>query len=180
MMLHQPSTTLRRFFAGLAEYVFQAELGVADSPLVDYVSDLLIRFIRIDTMHRVRTLNGRPVHEVAEMLIEANFRVGDARREVHRHIGDFTLFWTGVYPEALREMRGPDTKDQFVDYCQQGKRAYHIAATIATDLDADAPADVLERLSHNFEMCAYGLREIRREWERRDGDEETPRPILIG
>ena len=180
MTLSQPSTTLRRFFAGLSEYVFQTELGVADAQLVDYVSDLLIRFIRIDTMHRVRTLNGRPVREVTDMLFEANVRIGDARREVHRHIGDFTLFWTGVYPEALREMRGPETKDQFVDYCQQGKRAYHIAATIATEHDIDAPADVLERLSHNFEMCAYGLREIRREWERRDGDEETPRPILIG
>ena len=35
------------------------------------------------------------------MMVEAEARIGDARREVHRHIGDFTLFWTGIYPEAL-------------------------------------------------------------------------------
>ena len=37
-----------------------------------------------------------------------------ARREVHRHIGDFTLFWTGVYPEALREMQFSPTNIRIV------------------------------------------------------------------
>ena len=31
-----------------------------------------------------------------------------------------------------------------------------------------ADADVLRRLSADFEMCAYGLGEVRREWERHD------------
>ena len=33
-------------------------------------------------------------------------------------------------------------------------------------------APVLRRLSNEFELCAYGLREVRREWERfrRDAD----------
>lgn len=169
---------LDRFFAGLAEQTFEAQLGVVDPPLVDYVTNLLIRFVKSDSVYRVRALNGRPVYEVAEMVMEAEHRIGDARREVHRHIGDFTLFWTGMYPEAVRELRHPQKKDYFVDYCQQGKRAYHIAATIDTEHDEQAPRDVLERLSRQFEMCVYGLGEIRREWERRDG-EEGPRAILI-
>ena len=28
--------------------------------------------------------------------------------------------------------------------------------------------EVLERLSHDFELCVYGLGEVRREWERRE------------
>jgi hypothetical protein len=170
---------LKRFFAGLTEQTFEVQLGVADPPLVDYLTDLLIRFIRNEQVYRVRALNGRPVCEVADMIAEAQQRIGDARREVHRHIGDFTLFWTGLYPEAVREMRGPQRKDYFIDYCQQGKRAYHIAATIDTEHEEQAPRDVLERLSRQFEMCAYGLREVRREWERREDDPETPRGILI-
>ena len=162
---------LDRFFAGLAEQTFEAHLGVVDPPLVDYVTNLLIRFVKSDSVYRVRALNGRPVYEVAEMVMEAEHRIGDARREVHRHIGDFTLFWTGMYPEAVRELRHPQKKDYFVDYCQQGKRAYHIAATIDTEHDEQAPRDVLERLSRQFEMCMYGLGEIRREWERRDGED---------
>ncbi len=173
-----PPITLRQFFSGLAEYVFQTQLGVADPPLVDYVGNLLVRFVRTDAILRIRTLTGRPVSEVAEMLIEANHRMGVARREVHRHIGDFTLFWTGVYPEALREMQSAATKDQFVDYCAQGKRAYMIASSIDANSKEDAPADVLQRLSSQFEMCAYGLREVRREWEERD-EPDPHRPFLV-
>ncbi|MBP85213.1 MAG: hypothetical protein CMJ64_00610 [Planctomycetaceae bacterium] len=173
-----PTTTLQRYFSGIAEYVFQSELGLADPPLTDYVSGLLMRFVRTDAIHKVRNLTGRPITEVAEMLVEANARVGTARRAVHRHIGDFTLFWAGVYPEALREMQSSMKKDHFIDYCSQGKRAYFIASTIETDEEAAAPRSVLERLSEQFELCAYGLREVRREWERRD-DEDILTPLLI-
>lgn len=170
--------TLQKYFAGIAEYVFHSQLGIADPPLVDYVSGMLLRFVRTDAIHKVRNLTGRPLTEVAEMLVEANARVGIARRSVHRHIGDFTLFWAGVYPEALREMQSAAKKDHFIDYCSQGKRAYFIASTIDTDDEKEVPAPILERLSRQFEMCAYGLREVRREWERRD-DDEMPQPLLL-
>lgn len=173
------STTLQRYFTGLAENVFESQLGVADVPLIDYISGLLLRFTRLENLHRVRNLSGRPMTDVVGMLEEARVRVGPARREVHRHIGDFTLFWAGVYPEALRELRSPSKKDHFMDYCAQGKRAYFIASTIDSwdELD-DVPSSTLEQLSSHFEMCAYGLREVRREWERRDED-EPPRPIFL-
>jgi hypothetical protein len=170
------STVIDRYFAGLTEQTFEGQLGVVDPPLVDYLANMLIRFVKSDSVYRVRALNGRPVYEVAEMVVEAEHRIGDARREVHRHIGDFTLFWTGMYPEAIRELRSPQKKDYFVDYLNQGKRAYHIAATIQTEHEEQAPRDVLERLSRQFEMCMYGLGEIRREWERRDDGE---RKMLI-
>jgi hypothetical protein len=178
MRASQPSV-LRRFFAGLSEYTFQTQLGIADPALVDYVSDLLARFVRQDVIFRIRDLAGRPILQVTEMLAEAEKRVGDARREVHRHIGDFTLFWVGVYPESLGR-RNLSRPDHLIDYQTEGKRSYWIASTIATDQETQekAPAEVLERLSRNFELCAYGLREVRREWERRD-DDDIPKPFLI-
>jgi hypothetical protein len=168
---------LARFFSGICEYVFEGRLGLADPPLVDYMSDLMLRFARLDSVHRVRSLSGRPAVEVADMLMEAENRIGLARRDVHRHIGDVTLFWTGVYPETLPKLRAVEKKDFFVDYCAQGKRAYYIASTIETDRDEDTPNEVLERLSHQFEMCAYGLGEVRREWERK-GDDECRQLLL--
>lgn len=168
---------LNRYFTGLTEFVFHSHLGVADTTLVDYVSGILVRFTRTESIHKVRSLTGRPLTEVAEMLAEANQRVGVARRQVHRHIGDFTLFWAGVYPEALRQMQSAGRKDHFVDYCSQGKRAYRIASSIETDDEAAPEAGVLDRLSREFELCAYGLREVRNEWERRD--DEFSRMLLI-
>ena len=170
--------TLHRFFFGLTEHAFCCRMGIADPPLTDYVAGLLVRFVRCDAMYRVRDLVGRRLDEVAEMLLEAENRVGVARREVHRHVGDVALFWTGVYPEALPKLRSTSRKDYFVDYCSQGKRSYLIASTIPADEDAPRP-EVLRRLSEQFELCVYGLGEVRREWERRDPDGEITGPIML-
>lgn len=168
MDVKRSQSQLYRFFSGLAEFTFEARLGMADPPLIDYIAALLTRFVHCDAIYSVRNPAGRRLEEVAHMLIEAEARIGNPRREVHRHIGDFTLFWTGVYPETLRRLKDKSRLDYFVDYCEQGKRAYHIASTIPTDDSHEN--EVLERLSHEFELCAYGLGEVRREWERRDPD----------
>lgn len=177
-MTHGDSNSLNRFFVGLSEYVFHTQLGVVDTQVVDYVSQLLIRFIRVDTHSKVRQIDGKPAMEVVTMVAEAEKRIGEARREVHRHIGDYTLFWSGVYPEALRNLQSRDKGDQFISYCAQGKRAYKIASTIQGDRKS-IPGSLLERMSAQFEMCAYGLREIRREWERRDGEGSSDVPLLL-
>jgi hypothetical protein len=179
MRSERPATTLRRFFSGIAEHVFHAELGVADPPLVDYISDLICRFVRVEAIYKVRNLEGRSLQEVADMVAEAEHRYGEARRQVHRHIGDFTLFWTGIYPEALRRLRDASRKDYFVDYCAQGKKAYLVASTIETQRDDEPPAEVLEQLSVQFELCAYGLGQVRRQWESDADQEGISGPILI-
>ena len=159
-------TLLDRFFSGLAEYIFHTRLGVADSELVSYVSDLLVRFAKTDAMLRIRQLDGRPAGEIVTMMTEAQSRVGVAKREVHRHIGDFTLFWTGLYPESLRGSAARHLGDRFETYCQQGKLAYELASEIEPHSDRSAGCELLRRLSDQFDLCAYGLHEVRRAWER--------------
>ena len=46
-----------------------------------------------------------------------------------------------------------------------GKRSYYIASTFEDDPYREE-AQVLRRLSEGFELCAYGLNQVRREWER--------------
>jgi hypothetical protein len=171
-----PDHPLRRLFAGLTEQTFITTLGVADPLLTDYLSALLSRFIHVDALYRLRNASGKRLEEVAEMMIEAEaLPEGPTRREVHRHIGDFALFWTGVYPEALARLRSALCKDHFIDYCTQGKRSYYIASTFADDPYREE-APVLRRLSEDFELCAYGLRQVRSQWERRAaGEGSLPR-----
>jgi len=148
----------------MTEQTFQAELGVADPPLIEYLANLLVRFVRMDAIFRVRDAVGRRLEEVAAMLIEAEQRQAGPRREIHRHIGDFTLFWSGVFPEALARLRTPDGKDHLIDYCEQGKRSYFIASTYEEEpYNEEAP--VLRRLSQEFELCTFGLHRVRRVWE---------------
>ena len=158
-------STIEQFFSGLSEYIFQSKLGVVDVQLIDYISDMLLRFVRMDTVHRVRRNNGRPATELLQMMVEAEKRIGLAKRDVHRHIGDVSLFWSGMYPERLRRLKPERSPDGFLDFCKQGKKAYAMAAEIKGDENRPS-SDLLHQLSSEFEMCAYGLREVRREWER--------------
>jgi len=170
------SELLRRFFAGLTEYTFTTRLGVADPPLVDYLAEMLVHFVRTDAIYGIRTPTGERLSQVADMLAEAQARQGVARRRAHRHIGDFTLFWTGLYPEISEQQR-KGKKDSLLDYQDQGKRNYLLASRLPADTKS-APDEVLERLSKNFDLCVYGLGEIRKQWEDRDG--ETDAPLLLG
>src|SRR5438132_9769166 len=104
---------LRQLFTALTEHAFIHSLGVADPKLVDYLAELLIRFVHVDSIWRLRSAQGKRLEEVAEMMAEAESdgRSVGSTREIHRHIGDFTLFWAGAYPEALRQLRAPLSKD---------------------------------------------------------------------
>jgi hypothetical protein len=163
------SHPLHRLFRGLTESTFMEELGIGDPNLVGYVANLLTQFVPSPDLWKVRDGQGRRLTEVAEMIAEAESSSdAERRRECHRHVGDFTLFWTGVYPEALGKLQVATSADHLIDFQAQGKRSYYLASTLAAD---EAP--VLRRLSDQFELCAFGLSRVRREWER-PGPEPSP------
>ena len=167
---------LHRLFRGLTEQTFEAELGIADPRLVGYVAGLLARFVPSENVWKIRDADGRRLRLVTEMLAEAEGSADDERRrECHRHVGDFTLFWTGVFPEALPGLRTVETGDALIDFQRQGKRSYYLASTY----DAGDEAPVLRRLSVEFELCAYGLSRVRKEWERRDDRHPPDGPKLV-
>lgn len=170
------SELLLRFFSGLTEYTFTSRLGVADPPLVDYLAAMLAHFVHTDAIYGLRSPTGRRLSQVADMIAEAEARQGPARRRVHRHIGDFTLFWTGLYPEIAERFR-KGQKDSLISYPNEGKRSYLLASRLPAEPES-TPDEVLERLSDHFELCVYGLGEVRKQWEQREGDRDVP--LLLG
>ncbi len=186
MLRHIPEThPLRRLFGQLVERTFYTQVGLPDPRLVTYVSNLLADFVHMDNVFRIRDGRGRRLEEVADMLAESDVRLGASsfirEREVHKHIGDFTLFWTGVYPEGLRYLRSTMRRDHLIDYVRQGKKSYYIASTFDFgDYRADAP--VLRRLSEMFECCVHGLHLVRGEWERieREGAQRAKQILTDG
>ena len=162
------SHPLHRLFRGLTESTFMTELGIGDPSLVGYVADLLASFVPSQMVWRIRDKQGRPIVQVTRMVAEAESANDDRRRsECHRHVGDYTLFWTGVYPEALGKLQGSESPDCLISYQQQGKRSYYLASTLSTTGDRGS---VLRRLSDQFELCAFGLSRVRREWEKIESD----------
>ena len=157
---------LLRFFAGITEHAFQTILGVADPPLVDYLSGMLSRFIHIDSLYRLRGAGGQRLGELFQMIAEVEQLPAEGRthREYHRHIGDFTLYWTGLFPESVHRIAGQSSKDQLVNFTTVGKRSYYLASLFDDETLRDE-AVILRRLSEQFELCAVGLQIVRREWE---------------
>jgi hypothetical protein len=162
-----PEDPLHRLFAGMTEHAFYTELGITDTPLIDYVTNLLTRFLHVDESCLLRDEHGQPLDSVVDMIrtAEALPAEGRTRREIHRYIGDYTLFWSGLYPETLRKRQAAaHGKDHFLDYCRQGKHSYTIAGSFDSDPWREE-AEVLRRLGTDFEMCAYGLNQVRREFD---------------
>src|SRR3954469_9417881 len=167
------SHPLHRLFRGITEHTFQSELGIADPRLVGYVANLLACFVPCQTIWRLHDGQGRRLHEVTAMVAEAETAADDERRrDCHRHVGDFTLFWTGVYPEALPKIQASGSPDQLINFQLQGKRSYYLASTLGEGDDAP----VLRRLSEQFELCAFGLSRVRREWEKGEAEARPPGP----
>jgi hypothetical protein len=160
---------LRAWFAGLVEQSFQTNIGLADPSVLDYLVDLLADFLHVEKINLLGDGSGRSVEDVAEMLTEASLPavVSDVerRRLIHRHIGDFTLFWTGLYPENLRRIKRRHKRDEIIAYSRKGKESYEIASQLSDD-STRPPARLLHTLSEQFEYCVYGLGLVRREWER--------------
>lgn len=167
-MTPETDPTLRRMFGALIEHAFIQTLGVYESHVADYLATVLADFAHMTQVYKIKDLSGRPLEEVAEMLLQADVRLAatsfNQEREVHKHIGDFTLFWAGVYPESLPRLQAQTRRDHLLDYVQQGKNSYAIAASHDYgDYKQEAP--ILKKISDEFELCLYGLHSVRRQMD---------------
>jgi len=158
---------LRRWFAGIVEQTFCSEVGVCDPRLTDYMVDLLVDFTHVEKLQTIRNAQGRELEQIASMLSVVSDDKPASRAErdllLYRHIGDFALFWAGLYPEQLRRATHRPS-DVLLDYVNQGKRSYAIVSELAKENDAP-PGSLFRHLSDDFESCLHGLGLVRRSWE---------------
>jgi hypothetical protein len=143
-------------------------VGLCDPHLTDYVTDLLLDFTHIDRFRVIRDAQGKRLEQIAAMLAlgsdDAPASRLDRDRVAYRRIGDYSLFWAGVYPEHLKRF-ACHASDVLLTYVSQGKRSYAIVSDLAGEDDA-LPASLFRHLAEDFEFCLYGLGLVRREWER--------------
>ena len=161
MFAAREPSDIERFFRGLTEYAFHSRLGVVDPPLVDYVALLLVRFLRHDALAPPPPGDAGPP-DVARRLVAARAHEAPQALVEYRRIGDSTLFWSGLYPEAVAR-RQPGRPDHLLDFREAGKQAYWLASTLEPD-DAAEERLLFERLSHDYDLCVEGLGEVRRAW----------------
>jgi len=157
---HHP---LRQLFTALTERTFVQKLGWPDLDVVEYVANLLIDFIHIDQLYRIRNCAGMRLEEIAGMLQEADLLLNagslEREREVHRHIGDFTLFMVGIFPEFIKRIKIKQWihhPDFLIDYIKVGKYSYrNVSEFNYGEYKESVP--LFRKLSENFELCVMGL-----------------------
>src|SRR5438477_9770034 len=127
-------------------------------------------FVLTAIINRNRIAQGKRLEDVGEMLIESNPLMDsssfDRERELRKHVGDYTLFMTGLFPESVakaRRTRHP-CRDAFIDFVQAGKESY---ATVSSfnQFEYKAEAPLFRRLSENFELCVVGLNLVKQDLE---------------
>jgi hypothetical protein len=137
------------------------EQGLAQPALVDYVSELLTRFARVNAVFPFHSTDGRPIETIAGLLMAWQAEMGGVTagrtREtlVLHHIADYALFMSGVFRDRLK-YRG-----QITYYRDHGRSAFARCARIEPNPQRAA---VLRRVCHDFEPISNALDQL---WHRR-------------
>src|SRR5262245_44467839 len=176
---------LRQLFGALTEKSFTEHLGWPDLNVTSYVTNLLVDFTRTDHLFRIKNQEGQPLDSVVDLLFESEVLLEaqslDRERDVHQHIGDFTLFMAGLFPEYLRRLKTAGLiyhKDFLVDYMKTGKRSYGIVAQMADNPSQEEPP-LFRKLSDNFELCVTGLGFVRSDLDRMKDPSYRHAPNLL-
>lgn len=130
------------------------ELQLRDKDTIDYVTNLLIEFIHPENLYRIQDDGGRHLRYVSDIVDQANRQMSTTlRRECYRHLGDWTLFNLGLFPESLTY--GHQTVSPSF-YAAQGRRSYTIVAGLVAESER-RDTELFRKLSEQFLQCVAGL-----------------------
>jgi len=162
------SHPLELFFQQAVRNIYEGKLGLNDPDVTAYVARLLCDFTDANKLYRVRDEAGRPIEELKDML-EASDPVNgtaasfDEERAIRKHIGDFSLFVGGMYPESSgssrRRRRHQPSLEELI---HTGKESYYIVSQFNL-FEYEKEAALFARLSDGFERCILGLTMVREE-----------------
>jgi hypothetical protein len=154
-----PVDRLKQFFVPMVARAF-SELGLAEREIIEYVSTMLTGFARMEHLYRVRSVEGKPIETVVEVLAETlDAPVSRAsiewQREVRKYVGDYTLFMSGLFRSYV-------AGGGYLDlYLQEGSRAYWAVSEI--DLSLYRTGFLLfQELSKKFEFYSGALDYLRK------------------
>jgi hypothetical protein len=159
---------LRQLLAEKVALHFGREVGLRDEEILAYLTNLLTEFCDARNLYALKNAQGRSLDDVGEMLLESDPVFGEAasfdrERQVRKHIGDFTLFYSGMFPESINRFRLRRQRlENFIDFVHAGKESYFIVSQF-DQMEYRKVAPLFGRLSNQFESCVLGLNLVRKE-----------------
>ena len=163
---------LERFFQQAVRNSYEGKLGLHDPDVTGYVTHLLCEFSDAKNLYSMRDPSGHPIEVLDEMVRAADPVNGtaasfDAERALRKHIGDYTLFVGGMYPEATVSAPGRRHRQPTLEeLIRTGKESYFIVSQFNL-FEYEHEAPLFARLADGFERCVLGLKLVRDEFAER-------------
>jgi len=167
---------LHQFFTAVVEHSYE-DLGVHSVEVQGYVATLLTEFCEVENLYKIKNADGRRLADLGEMLLESDPVYGaassfDRERQVRKHIGDYALFFSGMFPESLNGARLRRSRmESLIDFVRAGKESYYIVSKFE-HFEYAKVAPLFRRMSEEFETLVYGLNQVKNELE------EMQHPIM--
>ena len=165
------SSPLQVFFKEVVERNY-GEVGLRSSEVHAYVANLLAEFCETETLYKIKNADGRPLCDLGEMMLESDPVYGpapsfDRERQVRKHIGDYALFFSGMFPQSLNHHRLRRSRmEELIDFVRAGKESYFIVSKFE-HFEYAKVAPLFRKMSQEFERLVYGLNQVRNELEER-------------
>src|SRR6202049_4679170 len=160
------SHPLRQLFQELVGRHYAEEIGIRDPQVVAYVSHLLTEFCEADQLFKIHDVADGPLADLGEMILESDPVYGpapafDRERQLRKHIGDYALFFAGMFPESINHFRLRRHRlENFVEWMKAGKESYYIVSKFE-HFEYARVAPLFAHLSREFEGCVYGLNMVK-------------------
>ncbi len=159
---------LEPFFQQAVRNSYEGKLGLRDPDVTGYVARLLCEFSDAGNLYSMRDDSGHPIDELEAMEFAADPVNGtapsfDAERALRKHIGDYSLFVAGMYPEAAgshRRLR--HHAPSLTELIRAGKESYFIVSQFNL-FEYEKEAPMFARLADHFERWILGLTLVREE-----------------
>lgn len=133
--------------------------GISDARLSNYVGALLYEFGARDRAFRIARQDDQVYRYVADIVADIDQQSGRRRFLLQAHLGNFTLWLSGIFPDRISERRhrrgGPD-----IGYYEaMGTQGFRQAASnrLAQDLDV---ADIYSRAADWFPALRIALNRL--------------------
>jgi hypothetical protein len=126
-----------------------------DRDILVYLSDLLVEFVFVENLYSMRDVEGNRLVHLGDMLGQAMDSDMPVKKIYYKHIGDYTLFTLGMYPEHISRP-GRAFSPSF--YADTGRIGYHVAGELE---NRASYITVFRKLSDKFEHCVMSLNWVR-------------------
>ena len=145
---------VRQTFQALTERGSQ-QSQLSDQEIHKYLSNLLVDFIHVEDLYKVRDGDGKRLEYIVDLLQKMDEHGEIDKKDIYKHVGDFSLFILGLFPESLSRGKRCISRNYYAD---QGRRSY----MILSEMNSLQPTFVIFRkLSEQFENCVHTLNWVR-------------------